>query len=200
MQRVRTYLGLGANLGDAPATLARAVRALGELPGSRLVDVSRLYATRPVGVTDQPSFHNAVVSMDVHMDGDPEGRALTLLIALKALERSFGRQQRARWGPRELDIDLLVFGEHRLRQERPTGARSDDPARPGVQWLEVPHPAAAERAFVLAPLADLVPGLLPPGWSMEVATALRHAQEVEGPDAVRPVARWDPTARRWATL
>jgi 2-amino-4-hydroxy-6-hydroxymethyldihydropteridine diphosphokinase len=200
MQRVRTYLGLGANLGDAPATLARAVRALGEMPGSRLVQVSRLYATRPVGVIDQPGFHNAVVSMDVHMEGDPEGRALALLIALKALERSFGRQQRGRWGPRELDVDLLVFGEHRFRQERPPGARSDDPARPGVQWLDVPHPAAAQRMFVLAPLADLVPGLLPPGWTMEVATALRHAREAEGPDAVRPVATWDPEAAHWIAL
>jgi 2-amino-4-hydroxy-6-hydroxymethyldihydropteridine diphosphokinase len=200
MQRVRTYLGLGANLGDAPATLARAVRALGEMPGSRLVGVSRLYATRPVGVTDQPEFHNAVVALDVLLDGDPEGRAVALLIALKALERSFGRQQRARWGPRELDVDLLIFGEHRFLQERPHGARSEDPARAGVQWLEVPHPAAAERLFVLAPLADLVPGLLPPGWAVEVGTALRDAQVSEGPDAVRPVATWDPTTARWVAL
>ncbi len=200
MQRVRTYLGLGANLGDPPATIARAVRALGGMPGSRLVSVSRLYATRPVGFTDQPGFHNAVVAMDVLMDGDPEGRALTLLIALKALERSFGRQQRARWGPRELDLDLLVFGEHRFRHERPDAARSADPARTGVQWLEVPHPAAAERTFVLAPLADLVPGLVPPGWPIEVATALRLAREVEGLDAVRAVAKWDPVGQRWVAL
>ncbi len=200
MQRVRTYLGLGANLGDAPATLARAVRALGELPGSRLVGVSRLYVTRPVGVTDQPEFHNAVVALDVLMDGDPEGRALTLLLALKALERSFGRQQRARWGPRELDVDLLIFGEHRFRQERPAAARSEDPARAGVQWLEVPHPAAVQRMFVLAPLADLVPGLLPPGWMVEVGTALRQARGSEGPDAVRPVAAWDPGVARWVAL
>ncbi len=196
-QRVRAYLGLGANLGDAPATLARAVRALGALPGSRLVGVSRLYATRPVGVTDQPEFHNAVVALDVLDTEDPEGRALTLLIALKALERSFGRQQRARWGPRELDLDLLVFGRHRLRSERPAPTRSADPARAGAQWLEVPHPAASERTFVLAPLADLVPGLVPPGWSMTVATALDHARAREGMDAVRAVATWDPDADAW---
>ena len=195
--RVRAYLGLGANIGDAPQTLARAVRALDALPGSRLVGVSRLYATRPVGVLDQPDFHNAVVALDVLTPGDPEGRALALLIALKALERSFGRQQRARWGPRELDLDLLIFGRHRFRRERPDRGRSGDSARTGVQWLEVPHPATVERTFVLAPLADLVPGLVPPGWAIEVATALHAAQAAEGLDAVRAVARWDPLAARW---
>lgn len=194
---MRAYLGLGANLGDAPATLARAVRALDALPGSRLVGISRLYVTRPVGVADQPEFHNAVVGLDVLEAGDPEGRALSLLVTLKALERSFGRQQRARWGPRELDLDLLVFGRHRLRSERPTPARSADPARSGVQWLEVPHPAASERTFVLAPLADLVPGLVPPGWGIEVATALLRAREAEGWDAVRVVATWDDELATW---
>lgn len=200
MQRVRSYLGLGANLGDAPATLAKAIHALDALPGGRLIGVSRLYVTRPVGVVDQPPFHNAVVSLDVRLDGDAQDRALHLLVALKALERSFGRQERLRWGPRELDVDLLVFGEHRFRQTRPVDGRSADPGRLGVQWLEVPHPAAKERCFVLAPLADLVPGLVPPGWSMEVATALRRAREVEGPDAVRPVASWSPAAGRWVPL
>jgi len=194
---VRAYLGLGANLGDAPQTLARAVRSLDAMPGSRLAGVSRLYATRPVGVVDQPGFHNAVVGMDVLLTGDPEGRALTLLIALKALERSFGRQQRARWGPRELDLDLLIFGRHRFRRERPATGRSADPERTGVQWLQVPHPAAADRTFVLAPLADLVPGLVPPGWSMTVEAALRHAAEAEGLDAVRAVGAWDPDAGLW---
>jgi 2-amino-4-hydroxy-6-hydroxymethyldihydropteridine diphosphokinase len=159
--------------------------------------VSRLYATRPVGVLAQPDFWNAVVALDVLLAGDPEGRALALLIALKALERSFGRQERARWGPRELDLDLLVFGRHRFRRERPDGGRSADPARPGVQWLEVPHPAAAGRTFVLAPLADLVPGLVPPGWSMTVDTALARAREREGMDAVRAVAGWDDEVSGW---
>lgn len=199
-QRVRAYLGLGANLGDAPRVLARAVLALDALPGSRLVGVSRLYATRPVGVTDQPGFHNAAVSLDVVLTGVAEDRALTLLIALKALERSFGRQQRARWGPRELDLDLLVFGRHRFRRERPMLGRSPDPARGGVQWLEVPHPAVAERTFVLAPLADLVPGLVPPGWHVTVGTALADAREREGLDAVRAIAAWDTGVGAWRPL
>jgi 2-amino-4-hydroxy-6-hydroxymethyldihydropteridine diphosphokinase len=159
--------------------------------------VSRLYATRPVGVLDQPDFHNAVVALDVLLTGDPEGRALTLLIALKALERSFGRQRRGRWGPRELDLDLLIFGRHRFRQVRPEAGRSVDPGRAGVQWLEVPHPAAIERTFVLSPLDDLVPGLVPPGWSMTVETALERARAIEGPDAVHPVATWDAELAAW---
>jgi len=173
------------------------VRSLDALPGSRQAGVSRLYATRPIGVLDQPDFHNAVVALDVLLTGDPEGRALTLLIALKALERSFGRQQHGRWGPRELDLDLVIFGRHRFRQERPEAGRSVDPGRAGVQWLEVPHPAASGRSFVLAPLADLVPGLVPPGWSMTVETALERAFAVEGPDAVRPVASWDAELAGW---
>ena len=94
-----------------------------------------------------------------------------LLIALKGIERAMGRQERERWGPRELDLDLLLFGTHRLSVERDAAARSDDSARGGAQWLEVPHPAAAGRLFVLAPLAELAPDVVPPGWGESVAEA-----------------------------
>ena len=124
--RVRAYVGLGANVGDPHRTLQAAVSALAALPGARLRGVSRLYATRPVGVTDQPGFMNAVVAVDVPAGPDPDSGALALLLALKGLEAAFGRQARRRWGPRELDLDLLVFGRHRLHVERPTSGRSDD--------------------------------------------------------------------------
>jgi 2-amino-4-hydroxy-6-hydroxymethyldihydropteridine diphosphokinase len=196
---VCAYIGLGANVGDAPATLAKAVLALAALPGVRLRGVSRLYDTRPVGVTDQPDFHNAVVALDVPAGRDPRTGALALLIALKNLERAFGRQERERWGPRELDLDLLVFGRNRIRVERPEAARSADPSKTGVQWLEVPHASARERLFVLAPLADLAPRLVPPGWSETVETARRRAAIREGADAARAVARWQPSGR-WAPI
>ncbi len=170
-RRVRAYIGLGANLGDAAATLAAGIHALAALPGVRLVEVSRLYATKPVGVADQPEFRNAAVALDVPAGPDPETGALALLLALKMVEHAFGRQVRERWGPRELDLDLLVFGRHAIRVERPPVARSDDPAKPGAQWLQVPHASARERLFVLAPLADLAPGLRPPGWGETVATS-----------------------------
>jgi 2-amino-4-hydroxy-6-hydroxymethyldihydropteridine diphosphokinase len=197
VKRVRAYIALGANLGEAERSLTGAARALGALPGVRLRGVSRLYRTRPVGVVDQPDFLNAVVALDVPAGPDPATGALALLLALKELEVAFGRGTGARWGPRELDLDLLVFGRHRLRVERPDAARSEDPGRSGVQWLEVPHPAARERLFVLAPLADLAPGLRPPGWGETVASARRRQEKVEGPQAVRAVATWDPTTRAW---
>jgi 2-amino-4-hydroxy-6-hydroxymethyldihydropteridine diphosphokinase len=183
-------VGLGANVGDARGTLAAAVRALGALHDVRGRGVSRLYATRPVGVTDQPDFFNAAVALDVPAGPDPESGALALLLALKGIEGAFGRQARQRWGPRELDLDLLVFGRHRIHVERPPDARSGDPGRAGVQWLDVPHAAAAERLFVLAPLADLAPGLVPPGWGASVGSLRRTREAVEGADAVRAVARW----------
>jgi 2-amino-4-hydroxy-6-hydroxymethyldihydropteridine diphosphokinase len=195
---VRAYIGLGANVGDTQATLTNAVRALAALPGVQLRGVSQLYITRPVGVMDQPEFHNAVVALDVPAGRDPTTGALALLIALKGLERAFGRQERERWGARELDLDLLVFGRNRIRVERPDAAASADPQKTGVQWLEVPHPSAQERLFVLAPLADLAAGLVPPGWSETVGTARRRQEAVEGADAARPVAGWRPDAG-WAT-
>jgi 2-amino-4-hydroxy-6-hydroxymethyldihydropteridine diphosphokinase len=187
--RVRAYVGLGANLGDAAATLAAAVHALGALPGARVRGVSRLYATLPVGVVDQPEFRNAAVAIDVPLGPDPETGALALLVALKAIERSFGRQARERWGPREVDLDLLVFGRHRMSATRPPAAHSDDPAKAGLP-LTVPHPEIRRRLFVLAPLADLAPGLVPPGWSETVATAAKRRRAVEGDDAARPMAIW----------
>lgn len=197
MRRVRAYVGVGANLGDAAGTLAGAVTALGALPGARLRGVSRLYATRPVGVEDQPEFRNAVVAIDVPAGPDPATGALALLVALKRLERSFGRQRRRRWGPRELDLDLLVFGRARLAIERPPEGLSLDPGK-ADQVLIVPHRDARERLFALAPLADLAPRLVPPGWGQTVDRARRRREAVEGPDAARPVAAWDPIARRWA--
>ena len=199
-RRVRAYIGLGANVGDATATLAAAVGALAALPGVRLRGVSRLYATAPVGVTDQPEFRNAVAALDVPAGPDPATGALALLAGLKDLERSFGRRPRRRWGPRELDLDLLVFGRARITVDRPPEARSldadSDPAK-ASKLLVVPHPAAEARLFVLAPLADLAPGLVPPGWGWSVETARRRRLEVEGRAAVRVVGAWDPTALRW---
>jgi 2-amino-4-hydroxy-6-hydroxymethyldihydropteridine diphosphokinase len=195
--RVRAYVGLGANLGDAAGTLAAGVHALAALPGARLAGVSRLYATAPVGVVGQPEYRNAVAALDVPAGPDPEAGGLALLLALKAIERAFGRQARERWGPRELDLDLLVFGRHALRAERPPAARSDDPARPMIQWLQVPHAGAQERLFVLAPLADLAPGLRPPGWGETVATAHARAEKRESPDAARAVAAWDSASGKW---
>ncbi len=199
-RRTRAYIGLGANLGDPAATLAAAVHALAALPGARVAGVSRLYASTPVGVADQPEFRNAVVALDVPAGPDPAAGATALLVALKGLERAFGRRERRRWAPRELDLDLLVFGRARLAIDRPPAGRSldadTDPDR-AVQLLEVPHREARDRLFVLAPLADLAPRLVPPGWGETVRSARRRRLAVEGSGAVRPVARWDTVTGGW---
>ncbi len=199
-RRVRAYVGLGANVGDARAPLTRAVLQLGALPGCCLRGVSRLYATDPVGVTDQPEFRNAVIALDVPAGPDPAMSALALLKQLKDLERESGRQPRERWGPRELDLDLLLFGRAEISVERPPEGRSidavTDPAK-ATKLLVVPHPEARERLFVLAPMADLVPWLIPPGWGETVTTARRRREAVEGLDAVRPIGEWDAVVEGW---
>jgi len=199
-RRVRTYVGLGANLGDARSTLEWAVAALAGSPRVTVRGVSPLYATTPWGVTDQPDFHNAVVALDVTGPPDLTAAALALLARLKALEREAGRQPGTRWGPRELDLDLLVFGRHRIDVERSPETRSNDaatdPAK-AARRLQVPHRDAGERLFVLAPLADLAPGLVPPGWSRTVETRRAEVAAAEAPDAVRLVGRWDDDRRSW---
>ena len=199
MRRVRAYIGLGANVGDAAGTIARGIRALAALPGVRPHAVSRLYITMPVGVLDQPPFRNAVMGLDVPAGPDPATGATALLIALKQLERALGRQERERWGPRELDLDLLVFGRARLAIDRPPAGLSLDRGK-ADRLLVVPHPEAAERLFVLAPLADVAAGLVPPGWHETVATMARRRATIEGPDAVHPVATWDADGETWRSI
>jgi 2-amino-4-hydroxy-6-hydroxymethyldihydropteridine diphosphokinase len=199
LRRVRAYIGLGANLGDAADTLARGIQALATLPNARLRGVSLLYVTRPVGLVDQPPFRNAVVALDVPAGPDPATGAIALLIALKQLERAFGRQDRERWGPRELDLDLLVFGRALLSLERPPEGMSIDAGK-AAHLLVVPHPEAADRLFVLAPWADLAAGLTPPGWHETVGTAAARRLVEEGPGAVRPVAAWDPDRGAWLAI
>jgi 2-amino-4-hydroxy-6-hydroxymethyldihydropteridine diphosphokinase len=199
-ERVRAVIGLGANVGDAAATIRDALRALDALPETDLVAVSRLYLTDPVGVVDQPAFHNAAALLDVPAGPDPETGALDLLVRLKRLERDFGRRHRRRWGPREIDLDLEAFGPHRLSVERPPEGRSLDFATKGERLLVVPHPSAAARLFVLAPWADVAPDQRPPGWSETIAQARARQRPAEAPDAVRPIASWDWTDRDWVAL
>ena len=137
----RACVGLGGNVGDAAATLRAAFDALERLPCTRLLRASRLYRTPAWGVEAQPDFVNAAALLDTTLD------ARELLDHLLGIERAFGRERRERWGPRTLDLDLLLYGD----------ARIDEPG------LHVPHPHLHERAFVLMPLADVAPDALVPG-------------------------------------
>ena len=140
---VRAFVGLGSNLGDREGTLRAAVGRLRNLPATRVLRVSKLRNTEPVGYVDQPRFLNGVVELETELP------AHELLDALLDLERGFGRDRSASppRGPRTLDLDLLLYG-------------ADEIAEPG---LEVPHPRLHERHFVLEPLAELDPALEVPG-------------------------------------
>jgi 2-amino-4-hydroxy-6-hydroxymethyldihydropteridine diphosphokinase len=136
------YVALGSNLDEPRSQVERAFTALEELRGSRLVVRSSLYHSRPLGPIAQPDFVNAVAGLLTTL-----GPA-DLLDELKATERRLGRAAPVeRWGPRRIDLDLLVHGS----------ARSDEPG------LELPHPGLGERAFVLVPLAEIAPDLEVPG-------------------------------------
>ncbi len=136
------YVGLGSNLAEPRKQVESALNMLSGLPRTTLLAQSRLYATEPWGQLDQPGFVNAVAVLDTQLS------ARGLLDALLDIERRAGRERNAeRWGPRILDLDILLFGD----------ARIDEPA------LHVPHPRLHERAFVLVPLAELAPLLYVPG-------------------------------------
>ena len=146
MKTVRAYIGLGANVGDARATLTAAVHALAELPRAAPAGVSRLYVTSPVEVTDQADFHNAVVALDLPAGPGRNTGPIALLLALKSLEHDFGRRQRRRHGPRELDLDVLLFGDERLAVT-PAGGRPLAGSRQGRQPARSPAPAGTSPAL-----------------------------------------------------
>jgi 2-amino-4-hydroxy-6-hydroxymethyldihydropteridine diphosphokinase len=135
------FIALGANLGDPVATVNAAIIALRQLPRTRFVAASSLYRTAPVGLRHQPDFINAVVALDA------VSPAPTLLDDLFDIEARFGRSRSVKNAPRTLDLDLLLYGNE----------ASDDPL------LTLPHPRLHERAFVLAPLAEIAPDLFIPG-------------------------------------
>ena len=135
------WVGIGANLGDARANVLDAIERLSRLPGAQLLQTSSLYRTAPIDSSGD-DYVNAVAALDTGLD------AHALLQALFAIEQAHGRERPYRNAPRTLDLDLLLYGDEII----------DD--APG---LIVPHPRMHERAFVLAPLAEVAPGLVIPG-------------------------------------
>lgn len=138
----RAYVALGSNLDDPRAQVLRGCDALSRLPDSQLLARSRLYRSAPWGVAEQPEFVNAAAEIETTL------APRELLDALLGIERAAGRDRSgARWGPRVLDLDLLLYGDCECNE-------------PG---LTLPHPHLHERAFVLLPLSDLAPDLEVPG-------------------------------------
>lgn len=165
------WVGLGANLGDARGTLARAVAALDEGP-ARVLAVSSLYHSRPLGPADQPDYLNAALRLATALG------PRALLERMQGIEAALGRRPRPRWRERELDLDLLLAWE-------------DGALLTHGEGLELPHPGLRERAFVLAPLLELDPGLADPRDGRRLEEEWRRLAAHE-PDAVRRVegAQW----------
>lgn len=143
MDTVRAYIGLGANLNQPVQQLQQAIRALQQLPSSELIAVSSLYGSKPMGPQDQPDYVNAVAALDTTLEAE------ALLDALQQIEQLHGRQRKAeRWGPRTLDLDILLYGTLVINSSR----------------LTVPHYGLHQREFVLYPLYEIAPQLqLPDG-------------------------------------
>ncbi|MGH2555783.1 MAG: 2-amino-4-hydroxy-6-hydroxymethyldihydropteridine diphosphokinase [Actinomycetota bacterium] len=129
---VRAFIGLGSNVGDRLANLQEAIDRLGRVPGMRISRTSRVYETDPVG-PPQPDYLNAVAQVETSLS------ARGLLEACLDVERAMGRERRERWGPRNIDLDILGYGQEEI----------DEPG------LVVPHPRMHERGFVLVPLLEL---------------------------------------------
>lgn len=142
---VPAWVAIGGNQGQVRATLEAAIEAIDALPGTRVLQRSSLYRTPAWGRTDQPDFINGVLAVETTL------AAPDLLANLLGIERRFGRlrdEDAGRWGPRTLDLDLLLHDDQVLE----------------LPGLSLPHPRLHERAFVLVPLAEIAPGLVVPGW------------------------------------
>ena len=167
----RAWIAMGSNLGDRLQALEQARERLADHPELVFQAASRLWETEPVGPPGQGPYLNAVLGLDCGLEGD------ALLELLLDLERALGRRRdpsAPRWGPRLIDLDLLLLGSERISQ-------------PG---LEVPHPRLGERLFVLAPLNEIAPGLRPPGSALTVAELLAAC-----PSAPGAVRLWSGGAR-----
>jgi len=156
---VTAYVGLGSNQGDSVENIRQALRKLNANPGVRVREVAGLYKTAPVGYLEQEWFVNTVARIETSLS--PYG----LLKLLLAIEDELGRIRTIRWGPRTLDLDLLIYAGEEIESTE----------------LTVPHPRMQERAFVMVPLAELAPDLLINGQRAEqIAKILKKDQEIVG--------------------
>jgi 2-amino-4-hydroxy-6-hydroxymethyldihydropteridine diphosphokinase len=137
---MRVFVGLGSNLGEREAMIRLALDDLARLPSTRLVRASSLYDTEPVGDVEQPNFLNAVAELDTELT------ARQLLWNLQLVEKRLGRTRTRRWGPRTIDLDLLLYGHLVIEDAE----------------LQVPHPELTVRSFVLVPLVELDPLIVHP--------------------------------------
>ena len=163
-ESVITYLGLGGNLGDRLAALKEALALLHATPSMRMLSCSSVYETEPWGVADQPRFLNLVAGFETTLS------PADLLAVCKQVESQVGRTESYRWGPRLIDVDILLYGDAFVSIDEPD--------------LRIPHVRLAERAFVLVPLAEIAGDAIVQGREERVAQLLSKVDGVEG------VVRW----------
>lgn len=155
MPEYTVYLGLGSNLGDREKNLREAIHRVGSHPRVRVLKVSTFYETDPVGYLEQGRFINGALSCKTSLD------PYQLLDFLQGIERDLKRVKSIRWGPRTIDLDILLYGSLELEdQER----------------LIIPHPRLREREFVLVPLAEIGPGAVHPPTGKNITTLLSELQ------------------------
>jgi 2-amino-4-hydroxy-6-hydroxymethyldihydropteridine diphosphokinase len=158
MQSTRAYIGIGSNLDEPISQVHRALQALREISDSCLIAQSPLYRTVPLGgPLDQPDYINAVAVLDTRLT------PYQLLISLQSLELAQNRTRTIRWGPRTIDLDLLLYGQ----------LVNDDPQ------LTIPHPRMHQRAFVIYPMYDVAPSLVIPGMDVLLSTLLNDCCQQE---------------------
>ena len=138
---MKAYLSLGANLGDKAGSILEAIRLVNDHKDCSVIAQSSLYVTKPVGVLDQPNFVNAVIEVETALN------PYDLLDLCSKIEQKMGRKRTIKWGPRVIDMDILLYEGVNISEER----------------LTIPHPRMMERAFVLVPLAEIAPDLVLPG-------------------------------------
>ena len=160
------YLGFGANLGDRYGQIIKALVLINALPETKITKLSSLYETAPVGYTEQGNFFNGACELETTLP------PLKLLESLLAIEDSMGRIRTIRWGPRPIDLDILFYNHRILHQPD----------------LIIPHPAIAERGFVLYPLVELAPHFIHPEMGSDITALLEKYQE-SGGEKEYPVAK-----------
>ena len=148
------YIGFGSNIGDRLAHIQNAIQTLSKTEGITLQKISSVYKTDPVGYEAQAQFLNGVAAIQTTLP------PLSLLHILKDIETAIGRKHRTRWGPREIDLDILIYGDMCLQTEK----------------LIIPHPEMHRRGFVLVPLAEIAPDLVHPVFQESIQT-LRNRLE-----------------------
>ena len=149
------FLALGSNIGDRKAFLEKAIKAVSGMAQTRVLRLSSVYETHPWGLKDQGLFLNQVCEINTGLS------PLKLLTACLEIENSLGRRREERWGPRTIDIDLLLYGRKIIEED----------------MLQVPHPLLAERRFVLVPLAELAPAFFIDKWDKTVGQLLENCPE-----------------------